>query len=65
VRDALGHKSIVNTEIYTRTVKFNEGNEEYYSATAKTVDEARKLVEDDWTYVCEIDGFKIFKKLKQ
>jgi hypothetical protein len=38
--------------------------EEYYSATARTVEEACKLVEDGWSYVTEIDGIKIFRKQK-
>ena len=62
VQDALGHKSIMNTEIYTRLVVFRD--EEYYSATAKTVEEVRKLAEDGWSFFCEIDGTKIFRKPK-
>ena len=62
VQDALGHKSIINTERYTKTVVFKE--EEYYTAIAKTVDDARKLLEDNWTYILEIDGIKIFRKPK-
>ena len=62
VQDALGHKSIMNTEIYTRLVVFQE--EEYYSATATTVEEARKLAEDGWSFFCEMDGVKIFRKPK-
>ena len=62
VQDALGHKSIMNTEIYTRIVVFQD--EEYNSATAKTVEEVQKLAEDGWSYFCEIDGIKVFRKPK-
>jgi integrase len=62
VRDSLGHKSIINTERYTKTVVFKE--EEYYTAVAKTVDEARKLIEEGWTFDVEINGNWIFKKAK-
>lgn len=62
VQDDLGHKSITNTEIYTRLVVFQEEN--YVSATAKTVEEACKLVEDGFSFVCDMDGIKIFRKPK-
>ena len=62
VQDALGHKSIQNTEIYTRLVVF--GDEKYDSATATTLEELRKLAEDGWTYFQEIDGVKVFKRPK-
>ena len=62
VQDALGHKSIMNTEIYTRLVVFE--NEKYYSTTAKTVEELMQLAEDGWSYFQEIDGIKVFRKPK-
>jgi integrase/recombinase XerD len=62
VQDAMGHKSCINTEIYTRLVVFRD--EEYYSATAATVEEVRKLAEDGWTYFCDMDGIKVFRKPK-
>jgi integrase len=62
VQDALGHKSIMNTEIYTKMVVFRE--EEYYSATAKTLEEVCKLAEDGWSFFAEIDGIKVFRKPK-
>ena len=62
VQDALGHKSQTNTEIYTRLVIFKD--DEFYSATAKTVDEVCKLAEEVWSFFCEMDGIKIFRKPK-
>jgi len=58
----LGHKSIANTDRYIQLVPF-EGDE-YYSETAKTVEEARKLIESGYSYVCDFEGYKLFKKAK-
>jgi hypothetical protein len=63
VKEKLGHRNINNTLIYTHLVSFNE-NEEFYSATAKTVDEAAKLIEQGFDYVTEFDGVKLFRKRK-
>jgi hypothetical protein len=37
---------------------------EYVSAIARNVDEARKLIEEGFEYVCEVDGVKLFRKRK-
>lgn len=58
----LGHKNSSNTNRYTEMVVFRE--EEYYSTTAKTVQEVCKLVEDCWSFFAEIDGIKVFRKPK-
>jgi site-specific recombinase XerD len=63
VKEKLGHKNINNTLIYTHLVSFSE-NEEYYSATAKTVEEAEKLIEQGFEYVTEMDSIKLFRKRK-
>jgi hypothetical protein len=39
-------------------------NEEYASATAKTIEDAQKLVEAGFEYVTEIDSVKLFRKRK-
>ena len=38
--------------------------DEYHSATAKTADEARKLIEAGFEYVCDFNGVKLFRKIK-
>jgi len=48
--------------IYTQLIKF-EG-EDYNSAVAKTVDEARKLVETGFEYVTDFNDVKLFRKRK-
>jgi len=58
----LGHKRIQNTLIYTQLIDFRE--EEYVSKVARTVEEACKLVEEGFEYVCDFEGVKIFRKRK-
>jgi integrase/recombinase XerD len=63
VKEKLGHKNINNTLIYTHLVNFND-KEEFYSATAKTVEEAAKLIEQGFDCICDVDGVKLFRKRK-
>lgn len=60
VKQQMGHKKIETTMIYTQLVNFNE--DEWLSAVAKTVKEARELVEKGFEYVTEIEGVKLFRK---
>jgi hypothetical protein len=62
VMKLLGHKNIANTLIYTQLVEF-EGDE-YYSAVANNVEEAKKLVEAGFEYVCNHNDTMIFRKRK-
>ncbi|MEM0095715.1 MAG: site-specific integrase [Candidatus Bathyarchaeia archaeon] len=62
VMKLLGHKNIQNTLVYTHLVNFNE--EEYISRAAWTLEEAQKLVEAGFEYVCEIEGARLFRKRK-
>jgi hypothetical protein len=62
VMHVLGHKNIKNTQIYMHLADFK--SEEYYSAVARTIDEARKLIESGFSFVCEMDGVKLFSKRK-
>jgi integrase len=63
VKEKLGHRNINNTLIYTHLVSFSD-SEEFYSATAKTVAEAAKLIEQGFDYVCDVDSVKLFRKRK-
>jgi hypothetical protein len=56
------HKSIQSTQIYTRLVSFE--SEEYHSATAKTIEEARQLTEEGFERVCDMQDVKLFRKRK-
>jgi integrase len=62
VKEQMGHKRIENTLIYTHLIRFSD--DEYVSAVAKTVDEARKLVEAGFEYITDVDGVKVFRKRK-
>ncbi len=66
VQRLLGHKNIQNTSIYITLENslFQTENAEFHTAVAKTVDEARKLLEVGFEYSLEIDGNKIFRKRK-
>jgi hypothetical protein len=58
----LGHKSIKNTLVYTHLVNF-EGDE-YICKVARSVDEAKQLVESGFDYVSEFDGIQLYRKRK-
>jgi hypothetical protein len=62
VMKMLGHKNIQNTLLCTQLVNFENG--EYYSANAKTVEEAQKLIEAGFEYVCNFEKIKLFRKRK-
>ena len=62
VMKMLGHRNIQNTLIYTQLVDF-EGDE-FHSATAKNVEEAQKLIEEGFEFVCDYDDIKLFRKRK-
>ena len=62
VMQMLGHRDIKTTLIYTQLIQFE--SDDYHSAVAKTVEEARSLVEAGFEYVTDVDGVKLFRKRK-
>jgi integrase len=62
VRERLGHRSILNTMVYTQLVDWE--SDDYATATATTVDEAKKLAEAGWEKWDIIDGVHIYRKRK-
>jgi integrase len=62
VMKILGHKNIQNTLLYTQLISFE--NDDFHSATAKTVQDAQKLVEAGFEYVCDFGDTKLFRKRK-
>jgi len=61
VMEILGHKNIKNTLIYTHLVNFE--SDEFVSKVAKNAEEACKLVEAGFEYVCSTpDEILIFRK---
>jgi integrase len=65
IKEMLGHVNINNTLKYIHLANAITNNEnQYICKTAKTVEEARKLIEQGFEYVCEMEGVKIFRKRK-
>jgi hypothetical protein len=58
----LGHRNIQNTLLYTQLINFE--SDEFHSATATTVQDAQKLVEAGFEYVCDFNEVKVFRKRK-
>jgi len=59
----LGHRNIKNTLIYTQLIQ-HDRDDEYVCKIAKTVEQASKLIEAGFDYVCEIEEVKLFWKRK-
>ena len=65
VQKLLGHKSVLNTQIYVNLEQaIFEVNEDYDVKLAETLDEACKLLEVGFEYVTDMDGKKLFRKRK-
>ena len=62
VKRILGHERIENTLLYTQLVTFE--SDEYHSAVAETIDDAEKLIEAGFEYVCTHEGAMLFRKRK-
>lgn len=62
----LGHKSWNTTMAYVHLTRILElqAKDGWICKTAKTVDEAKTLVETGYEYVTEMDGIKLFRKRK-
>ena len=56
----LGHRNIQSTLLYTQLINFE--SDEFHSATAKTIQEAQKLVEAGFEYICDFNEVKLFRK---
>ena len=48
--------------MYTQLVQFK--NDDYICKVAKTVEQAKDLIESGFEFVCNIDGAKMFRKRK-
>jgi len=62
VMKMLGHRNIQTTLLYTQLVSF-EGDD-FHSAVAETVEEAQKLIETGFEYVCTHNDTMLFRKRK-
>ena len=63
VQRQVGHRSLSNTIRYTRMVNFGS-DDDYVCKVAKAVKEASELVEAGFDYVCDVEGYKLFRKRK-
>ncbi|MCW4003702.1 MAG: tyrosine-type recombinase/integrase [Candidatus Bathyarchaeota archaeon] len=66
VKRLLGHRNLQSTEIYINMEQacFSESDQQYHVKLAKTIDEACKLLEVGFEFVCDMDGAKLFRKRK-
>ena len=62
-----GHRSITTTQRYVEIYDEIYGDlktESYIIETAVSSKQAKKIIEQWFQYVCEIDGEKLFRKIK-
>jgi len=60
----LGHKNIKNTLIYIQLEEaiFKREDDEFICKAARTVEEAKTLIEAGFEYVCDFGDVKLFRK---
>jgi hypothetical protein len=59
----LGHKNIRNTLVYTHLVNF-ESDDDYVCKVAKSVEDAKTLIETGFEFVTDFQDAKLFRKRK-
>ena len=63
VQYLLGHKRINNTLIYIHLVKaFGNYDSNFTCKAARTLNEAKSLIESGFEFVTDLEGFKLFRK---
>jgi integrase len=62
VNQILGHKSLINTMLYTQLISFKE--DDFSARVAHSEEEACQLIESGFEFVCDYNGDKIFRKRK-
>lgn len=62
VMNLLGHRNVENILIYTQLISYE--SDEYHFAVAKSVDEARKLLEEGFEYVRQKDDLVLVQEKK-
>lgn len=58
----LGHRCLMSTLRYVQLTGFEE--DDYTSAVARALQEARQLIEAGFEYVTEMEGARVFRKRK-
>ena len=67
VKRVLGHKSIMTTQRYVdlyEEIYCDFKPDSFICETASTAQDAMKLIEQGFEYVCEIEGEQLFRKVK-
>jgi len=66
VKEHLGHQDVRNTLLYVRIENaiFQETSDDFVCKVAKTIEDAKQLIEVGFEYVTDMDGFKLFRKRK-
>ena len=62
-KDYFGHRCMKTTLRYTQLIVLPQ-NEEYICKVAKTIEEAKKLIEAGFQYVTDLKDQKLFRKMK-
>jgi integrase len=62
VKAILGHKSLNSTMLYTQLINFKD--DDYNARVAHSEEEACKLIEAGFEFVCDFNSNKLFRKLK-
>ena len=62
VKEVLGHKSLNNTMLYTQLISFKD--DDFTANVAHSEEEACKLIEAGFEFVCDFGGNKLFRKRK-
>ena len=58
----MGHSRVETTLVYTKLIDFSECD--FICKAAKDAKEAMMLIEEGFTFVCDMEGIKLFRKPK-
>ena len=67
MKKILGHRSLLTTQRYIELYTEIYGDlkpEQYVCETASTVKEAKQLIESGYEYVNDMDGVRLYRKVK-
>jgi hypothetical protein len=62
VKEILGHKSLLNTMLYTQLIAFKD--DDFTARVAHSEQESCQLIEAGFEFVCDFNGNKLFRKRK-
>ena len=62
-KEMLGHRNINNTMVYTHLVRMDT-EDKYHVATARSIEEATKLIENGFEFIHEFNDIMILRKRK-